>query len=376
MKKYFTIIFLLIIGNYNINPAFSNNKKCHIIGSNTIEKLYYSTSSNYSKNHDGSKAIDNDNKSSWISGKKGPHWIEIDFGSKRIMNKIAVRPGKKDNYYTLKYFIIQFMYRDEWFDFSKNYIKENDGWSFFSDSNNEKFLIDLEGVDSSKFRVFIPEDAVLNEHAAIAEIETFIGSYKLKYYDERLSGMFLPIKNGYLPEDDYRYPNSPRKYRGGTHVGVDILYYHNDDSYDPVLLNKKTPVYAAKDGKIIRADWDYKPMSAKEWKNQSKYYKKHPRTFVKRSFGGIQVWIDHEDGIVTTYNHLSKIDDDVKIGSDVEKGQRIGWAGNSGLLGEAEGKDYGIHLHFEIWIDGNFLGKGMKINDIKKYLVWIFSVHQ
>ncbi len=378
MIKYFTILFLLINGNNNITPALSNDKKCHIIGSNTIEKLYYSTSSNFSKNHGGRKAIDSDDKSSWISGKNGPHWIEIDFGSKRIMNKIAVCPGKKDNYNTLKYFILQFMYKNTWFDFSKTLLKENKNWSFFSGSNGnkKKNIIDLGGIDASKFRIFIPEDATFNGYAAVAEIEAYIGAYKLKYYDERLNGLFFPIKNGFLPEDNYRYPNSPRKYRGGTHVGVDILYYHGDNSYEPLLVNKNTSIHAAKGGIIIRADWDYKPMTAAEWKNQSEYFKKRPRTFVKRSFGGIQVWIDHEDGIVTTYNHLSEIDEAIKVGQEVKKGQRIGLAGNSGLLGEAEGKNYGVHLHFEIWIDGNFLGKGMKINDIKRYLVWIFSIHQ
>ncbi len=93
---------------------------------------------------------------------------------------------------------------------------------------------------------------------------------------------------------------------------------------------------------------------------------------MKRSFGGIQVWIDHLNGIVTTYNHLSRIDPEIKKDGRVKKGQRLGWAGNSGLLGEAERKDYGTHLHFEIWIDGFYLGTGMSLKDIKKYITWIF----
>ncbi len=113
-------------------------------------------------------------------------------------------------------------------------------------------------------------------------------------------------------------------------------------------------------------------MDASEWTNQSEYYQKHPDTFVKRSFGGRQVWIDHRDGIVTTYNHLSKIDENIKRGATVKKGDIIGLAGNSGQMGEAEGKDYGVHLHFEIWVDGYYLGKGMNIADIKKYFTWIF----
>ena len=94
--------------------------------------------------------------------------------------------------------------------------------------------------------------------------------------------------------------------------------------------------------------------------------------FVMRSFGGIQVWIDHRNGIVTTYNHLSRIDSSIKIGSTVKRGQRIGWAGNSGLYSESQGKNYGVHLHFEIWIDGYYLGYGMKHRDVMKYITWIF----
>jgi hypothetical protein len=46
--------------------------------------------------------------------------------------------------------------------------------------------------------------------------------------------------------------------------------------------------------------------------------------------------------------------------------------GNSGLYGEALGKDWGAHLHMEIWIDGYYLGFGMKMKDVKKYVKWVF----
>lgn len=375
MLRYITITLLLININNNISAQPSNNENYQVIGSNTIEKLCFRTSSSYSKNHEGNKAIDSDRDSSWVSGKEGPHWIEIDFGSKRIMTKIIIYPGKKDNYDTVRRVNLQFMYKNDWFDFASISLEDENSWSIFSDQKSikERAVIDLGGIDASRFRLYIPEDATLNGYAAIAEIEAYVGSYRLKYYDERLKGLTFPVKNGYLPESNSRYPNAPRKYRGGTHVGVDILYYHTDDSYDPVPVNRETEILTVKNGTVIRADRDYTPMTVQEWKNQSEYYKTHPRTFVKRSFGGIQVWIDHGDGIVTTYNHLSKIDDDIKIGTEVEAGERIGWAGNSGLMGEAEGKDYGIHLHFEIWIDGQYFGKGMKIEDIKRYLTWIFS---
>jgi murein DD-endopeptidase MepM/ murein hydrolase activator NlpD len=117
-------------------------------------------------------------------------------------------------------------------------------------------------------------------------------------------------------------------------------------------------------------------MSQEEWRDQSAYSQVHEPTFVKLSFGGRQVWIDHGNGIVTAYNHLSRIDRSIRAGREVGRGQRLGWAGNSGLWGETLGNQDGCHLHLEIWIDGRYLGYGMDVADIRKYFSWIFSVSE
>ena len=373
LKGVISVILLLNTVAESAEPK----KGSLIIGANSIHKIIYTTSSAYGVNHDGGKALDSDQESAWISGSNGPHWIEIDFGTKRILNKIVIYPGEKDNYETLRRVILQFYYSDNWFDFAD--VAFNRGksglFSFFGKrETGNKAEINLGGIDASMFRIFIPADGTYNGYAAISEIEAYIGSNKLKYFDERLIGMCMPVHNGLLPVNDHSYPGAKRAYRGGQHAGLDILHYHDDETYRPIALSRKTQVLAAKGGVIIRADWDHTPMTSEEWRNQSEYYQKNPCTFVKRSFGGIQVWIDHENGIVTTYNHLSKIDDNIKVGTRVKRGERIGWAGNSGLFGESEGKDYGIHLHFEIWVDGYYLGEGMNIKEIKQYFSWIFSL--
>lgn len=378
-----TLTILLLLFNYTMPQRDNSGKKYLVFGSNTLQKIYYATSSNFSNLHEGRKAIDSDRESSWVSERgKGPHWIEIDFGTKRVMSKIVVYPGEKDNYKTIKYFTLQFLYQDEWFDYAlinlegKKNLKLLNLINISYGSYKDRVEIDLGGIDASAFRIFIPKYATRKGYAAIAEIETYVGSNKLRYFDERLLGLCFPIENGFLPESNHHYPNAPRGYRGGKHVGLDIYYYHTDSSYMPIRVNQNTPVLAADDGVVIRADWKYKPMTPTQWHNQSNFYQKNPRTFVKRSFGGRQVWIDHQNGIVTTYNHLSRIDGSIEKGSRVSKGERIGWVGNSGLLGEAQGRNYGMHLHFEIWIDGHYLGYGMKIEDIKRYFSWIFSLHQ
>ncbi len=376
MLRLFTVILLFTItiqaDAYTIPERKNNRGDYIIVGQNTVQKIRYITSSTFSEIHRGNRALDSDRNTSWISKNgKTPHWLEIDFGVKRLMSTIIIYPGKKDNYKTIKYLDIQFMYRNRWFTFSRVHFSPEttqEGEPVYSDRAD----IDLGGIDASSFRILIPENATYDGYASISEIETHLGSSKIKYFDERLKGLFLPIKNGFLPEKDSGYPNAPRRYRGGRHVGIDFFYRHTEDSYEPVLVTKKTPVHAADSGTIIRCDLNYKPMTAKEWKTRSEYYKKHPRTFVMRSFGGRQVWIDHNNGIVTTYNHLSGIDHELKKGSKVKKGQRIGWVGNSGLYGEALGKDWGAHLHMEIWIDGYYLGYGMKMEDVKKYVKWVF----
>lgn len=376
MRKLFVAALFISItiptGAYNI-PTRKNNKGDYIIvGQNTVQKIKIITSSSFSEIHQGNRALDSDRTTSWISRKGNtPHWFEVDFGVKRLMSNITIYPGLKDNYKTIKYLYLQFMYRNRWFTFTRiNFSRETAPEG--ENVSTGKAEINLGGIDTSSFRILIPEDATYKGYASISEIETHLGSSKIKYFDERLKGLFLPIKNGFLPEKNSGYPNAPRKYRGGRHVGIDFFYHHTDDSYEPVLVAKETPVYAADKGTIIRCDLNYKPMTVKEWKTRSNYYKEHPRTFVMRSFGGRQVWIDHMNGIVTTYNHLSKIDLELKKGSKVKKGQRIGWVGNSGLYSEASGKDWGAHLHMEIWIDGYYLGYGMKIKDVKKYVKWVF----
>ncbi|PTQ57445.1 MAG: metalloendopeptidase [Candidatus Carbobacillus altaicus] len=58
---------------------------------------------------------------------------------------------------------------------------------------------------------------------------------------------------------------------------------------------------------------------------------------------GLQIAIQHKPGLKTTYSHLSKID--VKVGDNVEKGERIGLMGSTG-------RSTGSHLHYEVHVDG------------------------
>ncbi|MBN1918331.1 MAG: M23 family metallopeptidase [Verrucomicrobia bacterium] len=59
---------------------------------------------------------------------------------------------------------------------------------------------------------------------------------------------------------------------------------------------------------------------------------------------GQVIYIDHGNGIVTRYAHLSRID--VEVGHHVERGERVGLSG-------ATGNVTGAHLHYEIRVNGD-----------------------
>jgi murein DD-endopeptidase MepM/ murein hydrolase activator NlpD len=71
---------------------------------------------------------------------------------------------------------------------------------------------------------------------------------------------------------------------------------------------------------------------------------------LKASYGwnggyGNQIWIDHGDGLVSTYNHLLAGSFSVSSGEAVGKGQRIAGIGSTGY-------STGPHLHFETRVNG------------------------
>ncbi len=69
----------------------------------------------------------------------------------------------------------------------------------------------------------------------------------------------------------------------------------------------------------------------------------------KRESGyGNRIEIQHGNGYVTTYNHLSGYARGVSEGVRVRQGQVIGYVGNTGL-------STGPHLHYEVIVNGNYV---------------------
>jgi murein DD-endopeptidase MepM/ murein hydrolase activator NlpD len=83
-----------------------------------------------------------------------------------------------------------------------------------------------------------------------------------------------------------------------------------------------TPIFAAGNGTVIKAEWD--------------------------SGYGRRVEIQHTNGYVTAYSHQSRFAAGVAPGTKVRQGQVIGYVGNTGL-------STGPHLHYEVIVNGHFV---------------------
>ena len=87
-------------------------------------------------------------------------------------------------------------------------------------------------------------------------------------------------------------------------------------------------------------------------------------TVLKAEFSsgyGRRVEIQHANGYVTTYNHMSAFAKGMEPGARVTQGQVVGYLGQSGLA-------TGPHLHYEIIINGNFVDPlGIKLARTREF---------
>jgi murein DD-endopeptidase MepM/ murein hydrolase activator NlpD len=147
------------------------------------------------------------------------------------------------------------------------------------------------------------------------------------FYDEngRSTRKFLlrkPIANGELTSGfGMRY--HPILHFTRMHTGVDWAA--------PV----GTPILAAGNGVVIKAGWD--------------------------SGYGRRVEVQHNNGYVTTYNHMSGFGRAISEGVHVTQGQVVGYLGQTGLA-------TGPHLHYEVIINGNFVDPmGIKLPRTREF---------
>ena len=182
---------------------------------------------------------------------------------------------------------------------------------------------------------------------------------------ESLRGLQMLIEGASLTSRDFQMPGAPRHYRLGVHEGIDF-YGHTVG----VTVDRRTPVHAVASGVVVRALTDYQPLTgaqADSWYAQSHELGYTPPE-VLDGYRGMQVWIDHGDGIVSRYAHLGSIEPGVVAGAQVEQGQVIARVGNSGTPASVRSRTEDVHLHLEIWVGDHFFGQFLRPIEAREWL--------
>jgi murein DD-endopeptidase MepM/ murein hydrolase activator NlpD len=167
---------------------------------------------------------------------------------------------------------------------SLNYDRPQDGENFSVNS----------GGPASSFQLTMVESE--DEHNQIES--------ELRRIEATSSGAFLPTIWAHFGKINNEFGFRRNPFGGRTyefHAGMDIDGERGDS------------VIAAANGTIIKAEW------------QGGY--------------GNMIEIDHGNGLITRYGHLSKIE--ITVGDVVQRGQLIGLVGSTG-------RSTGPHLHYEL----------------------------
>lgn len=183
----------------------------------------------------------------------------------------------------------------------------------------------------------------------------------------------MPLAGACLSSDDNMFPNAPREYRNGVHEGIDFF-----TGFACIDVPEGLPVLAAADGVVVRADQEYKQITQEQIEalEQETTELGYTPAGTLDKFRGRQVWIDHGDGIVTRYCHLSAIPAEIQAGVQVTAGQTVGFVGDSGTPESIEQAGYNKHLHFEIRIGDSFLGAGEPPEKVRRLFQAVFGLPQ
>jgi murein DD-endopeptidase MepM/ murein hydrolase activator NlpD len=182
--------------------------------------------------------------------------------------------------------------------------------------------------------------------------------------DAAVPALTLPFDGGVLPSRPRSYPGARRMYRYGIHEGVDFY------AGDAPGLSYGSPVAAIAPGTVIRIDHDFREITPEAYgpmMAEIEALHSTPEHYLDK-LRGQQVWIEHAPGVVSRYSHLAGVAGDLQVGDTVVTGQFLGRVGVSGTSDGVYRSTAGYHLHWEIWVNGRYLGQGLTIPETMR--IW------
>ncbi|HDH24966.1 MAG TPA: M23 family metallopeptidase [Actinobacteria bacterium] len=187
----------------------------------------------------------------------------------------------------------------------------------------------------------------------------------------RLAPLVTPSDCGIPFDEPESMPNSPREYRAGVHQGIDFI------CGEPGRV-----AVASMGGRVVVANNSFvDPLPAERagLLEEATELGFTPPWTLQMLYGRFVV-LDHGiiDGVghvVTLYAHFEQIDPAIRPGLFVEAGTLLGEIGNRGTYTAAINgtRAQSIHLHWEIHIDGEFLGAGLGSDETRQVYRELFE---
>ncbi|MEM7115904.1 MAG: M23 family metallopeptidase [Chloroflexota bacterium] len=177
-----------------------------------------------------------------------------------------------------------------------------------------------------------------------------------------LPTLLMPIGGSDITARDLQLPGAPRHYRLGIHAGLDFYWQTG------------TAVRAVATGTVLRATHDFVPPAG--WEFEGWYSQTLELTYTSPEaldfYRGRQVWIAHDNGLVSRYVHLNSIDPALVEGKPVVLGQIIGTVGNSGSPASQISPTEDAHLHFELWHGNHYVGQFLRPVEAREWFERLF----
>ena len=220
----------------------------------------------------------------------------------------------------------------------------------------------------------VPTSSINSELTPKNEYLFYINEEINLHASELLQTIQLPSKDYPVPERLNLLPNALREYRSGSHHGIDFA----------IPLNG--PIMAVSGGIIVRSNPTHSDVDIDTYNTfleTTQELSKTPEDIYHYILLGKSIVIDHGYSIapnfrtISVYAHLSSIAEGILPGAKVEKGQLVGFSGNTGTSSGALRNDKGAHLHWELYFEDAsgkyFLGQNIPPELLKENIDLLFE---